>query len=111
MPEVCEAYAQHYTACFAGDDANAAAQYCATYLGYGEYYGAACTGAIEDVYACLSTIDCAAWESERTPICEAEYAAVTKACPWEDDTTGGSGSESDGESDGGSGQGETSTGG
>jgi hypothetical protein len=101
VPEVCETYAQHYAECFPGDDAGVAAQYCATYFGYAEYYGAACIGAMEDVYACLTMLDCAALQSEDTPICEAEYDAVTKACPWEDDTTGGSGS----------GEGESSAGG
>ncbi len=104
VPDVCQTYAQHYTECFPGSDASVAAQYCAMYLGYGEYYGAACIGAMEEVFACLSTVDCGAWESERTPICEAEYADLDAACPWQDDTTGGS------ESDGGSEDGESSAG-
>jgi hypothetical protein len=107
VPEVCETYAQHYAECFPDNDVGLVEQYCATYFGYAEYYGAACIGAMEDVYACLSALDCAALQSEDTPICEAEYDAVTKACPWEDDTTGGSGSES--ESDGS--EGESSSGG
>ena len=94
VPELCETYAQHYAECFPDRDAGIVAAYCAMYFGYAEYYGAACMGAMEDVYACLSALDCAALQSEDTPICEAEYDAVTKACPWEDDTTGGSGSES-----------------
>jgi hypothetical protein len=98
VPEICEGYAQHYAECFPEYGTGMAAQYCASYLGYGEEYGPACTGALEDVFACLTTIDCAAWESERTPICEAEYAAVTTACPWEPDTTGTGGSSSSGES-------------
>jgi hypothetical protein len=94
VPEVCDVYAQHYSECFPDRDAGLVAEYCTMYFGYAADYGAACVGAMEDVYACLSALDCAALQSEDAPICEAEYDAVTTACPWEDDTTGGSESSS-----------------
>ena len=101
----CSAFATKLDQCY-GDTSSGSAGYgyanylsalgyCITYLGYAEQSGPACKNAIEEMYACISKLDCdqlivteggdggSTSASEPDP-CAAEQMAADAACGWDD---------------------------
>lgn len=109
---VCSDFAKQQTACFAeAEDTGyggyggygylSTLGYCISYLGYADYVGPACRGAMEDHFACLAELDCSELivhgsgssdeddgdtgnEPQQDP-CAMQSAALDAACEFGDD--------------------------
>lgn len=76
--EACKAFGMKYAECGMGG-AEESSQYCQVTINSGSYQvGAACGTAYEELYACLSALSCADFETGTG--CEAEEMAAETAC-------------------------------
>jgi hypothetical protein len=80
-PELCQGYADHFAECIDANDywrAHAEGQ-CTSQLAAAAPYGDACLSAAEDLFVCLSALDCAAF-GETGLDCAEERDAMQGEC-------------------------------
>jgi hypothetical protein len=103
----CGDFAAKQTQCYAEDSEGggypgygylSTLGYCLSYLGYAQYVGPACRGALEDQFACLAELDCGelviedgfgdtggSGGDEPPQPCAMQRTAVTAACDFGDE--------------------------
>lgn len=76
--ELCRAYSDHFGVCFpdSSTDARSEYDYCLYVIGTGVEHSSSCAQAYEELFACLSEVQCENW-----PI----STATEVACPAQDD--------------------------